>query len=291
MDQTNLPPMAPVSATGSNECLNDITTGSSLLEKKEKQLKEVQDQIESYNRMVKVLTSQREAAVKVLNDMDMKVNTLTKELEVERVKVEAKDRELKTKRTQLQKLRDEENVLKDKYNLVKSELDSTVENLSSTQLNETQVRSKIQELQEFLTTTNAAIDDIEKSISIKDTIKLSALCNQPLAPPPLSINNLLTNGLKPISTAGNVTSSQTVENQTVDPMFNDSNFDPFANEDPFDGDDPFKTEEANLVLPEDDPFNPSSSSASSTLINTQNDPFAPPRPPTVLSKSSSPLGF
>lgn len=246
---------------GSNECSNDVTTGPLLLEKKEKQLKEVQEQIESYNRMVKVLASQREAAVKVLNEMDTKVTKLTKELEIERVKVEAKDRELKTKRTQLQKLRDEENVLKGKYNHIKSELDATVENLSTTQLNETQVRSKIQELQEFLTTTNAAIDDIEKSISIKDTIKLSALCNQPLAPPPLSINNLLTNGLKPMSATINAANLQPGTNVAGNSMFEDSDFDPFANEDPFDGDDPFKTEEANLVLPEDDPFNPSSSSA------------------------------
>lgn len=293
-------PLAPSLGTGSNECLTDIT-GGSLLERKEKQLKEVQDQIESYNRMVKVLASQRESAVKVLSDMDSRIAKLTKELEMERVKVEAKDRELKTKRTQLQKLRDEENILKEKYNLGKKELDSTAENLTSSQLNESQVKSKIQELQEFLTTTNAAIDDIEKAISIKDTIKLSTLCNQPLTPPPLSINSLLTNGIN-TNPMGNPTTSMNAGqyahdnprhiNENSNSLFDDqANFDPFANEDPFDGEDPFKTEEADLALPEDDPFNPTSTSASNTLINAQNDPFAPLRPSSTTTRGQSPLGF
>lgn len=59
-------------------------------------------------------------------------------------------------------------------------------------------------------------------------------------------------------------------------MKSDENFDPFASEDPFDRDDPFKSLNSKVPLPEDDPFNPKSSSAIiSAFAAPSNDPFAP----------------
>lgn len=286
----------PVSSADSCETLNaEVDLGGSLgegldqqrsiVKQKESELKEMQEQIESYNQMVKQLASQREMAVKKLADMDIKIEELNRILETERIHVEAKDKELKTKRTQLQTLKNEESALKDKFNTCKQELDTTLENLSNTQLQDKQVNTKLAELQQFLSMTNAAIDDIEKAITIKDTIKLSALCNQTLTPPPLSINTLLTNGMKSNSAtsplAGQTFDQQQknfANNDNNDSMFDGStNFDPFANDDPFDGEDPFKGEDANQALPEDDPFNPTSSgSAAVAGFNlAQNDPFAP----------------
>lgn len=268
----------------SSETLNDQQTV--LVEQKEAELKEMQDQIEAYNQMVKQLASQREMAVKKLTDMDTQIQELSKMLEEERVYVENKDKELKSKRTLLQTLKNEENELTEKFNLHKSQLDATAKNLANTRLDEASVNTKLEELQQFLIKTNAAIDDIDKAISIKDTIKLSALCNQTLTPPPLSINALLTNGVKqnsatsPISagTPSNKLSSNLNNNNSndnKDSLFDSSaTYDPFANDDPFNGDDPFKSEEANLALPDDDPFNPASASSGGFPI-VQNDPFAP----------------
>lgn len=259
----------------------------SVVKQKEIELKEMQDQIESYNQMVIQLASQREMAVKKLVDMDTQIEELNKILETQRVQVEAKDKDLKTKRSQLQTLKNEENELKEKFDEYKRELNVTTENLSNTRLTETQIRAKLKELQNFLSSTNAAIDDIEKAISIKDTIKLSALCNQVLAPPPLSVNTLLTNGMRSNSTtspgSGQLYEVQPQMSQPQhqatnlsdnknDPIFDSSiNFDPFADDDPFEGDDPFVPD----ALPEDDPFNPSSSNASSAFVIAQDDPFAP----------------
>lgn len=202
----------------------------------------MQDQIESFNQMLKQLASQREMAVKKLADMDHQIEELNRIIETERIQVEAKDRELKTKRTQLQTLKD----LKDKLR----ENDSVEENLSKSQMAEIQVKTKLAELQVFLTKTNTAMDDIENAINIKDTIKLSALTSQMLTPPsPLSVT----------------------EPATCQPL--DDSFDPFANEDPFDGD-PFEAEPVNLALPEDDPFNPSAAVSGGFDLG-QNDPFAP----------------
>lgn len=278
----------PVAFDGSSETLNEadlkgsfsegLDQQRSIVKQKEAELKGMQDQLESYNQMVKQLASQREMAVKKLADMDTQIEKLNKILETERQYVEAKDKELKNKRTQLQTLKNEENELKEKFNHYKKDLGTATENLSNTQLTERQVKTKLIELEQFLTMTNAAIDDIEKAISIKDTIKLSALSNQPLTQPPLSINSLLMNGLNSNSTTSPVPGqvTQTGTNDNNDPIFDSStNFDPFADDDPFDGDDPFKSDEPNLVLPEDDPFNPSSSTASSGFIIAQNDPFAP----------------
>lgn len=276
----------PVAFDGSSETLNEanlrgsfgegLDQQGSIVKQKEAELKAMQDQIESYNQMVKQLASQREMAVKKLADMDTQIEKLNKILETERLYVEAKDKELKNKRTQLQTLKNEENELKEKFNSYKQELNTATENLSNSQLTEKQVKTKLIELEQFLTATNAAIDDIEKAISIKDTIKLSALSNQVLTPPPLSINSLLMNGLSSNSATSPLPGQMTQANiDNNDPVFDSStNFDPFADDDPFDGDDPFKSEEPNLVLPEDDPFNPSSSTASSGFIIAQNDPFA-----------------
>lgn len=281
----------PVSFDGSSETISEtdlkgsfgegLDQQRSIVKQKEAELKEMQDQIESYNQMVKQLASQREMAVKKLSDMDTQIEELNKILEAERLHVEAKDRELKKKRTQLQTLKNEENELKEKFNTYKRDLSTTTENLSNSQLNEKQVKTKLAELEQFLTMTNAAIDDIEKAIAIKDTIKLSALSSQLVTPPPLSINTLLMNGSKSSIATSPVPGqpTQNSNNDNNDPIFDSStNFDPFADDDPFDGDDPFKSEDHNLVLPEDDPFNPSSTTASSGFIIAQNDPFAPQMP-------------
>lgn len=293
----------PVSSANSSETLNDsdlrnshgegLDMQRSLVKQKETELKEMQEQIETYNQMVKQLASQREMAVKRLADMDTQIAELNMILERERSLVEAKDRELKTKRTQLQTLKNEESELKEKFSNYKQELGATTENLTNTQLQETQIKTKLVEIQEFINTTNTAMDDIKKAIDIKDTIKLSALCNQMLTLP-LSINTQLTNGMKSPSqqqsatTTTPATSNQPFDqpnrqnNENYDSLFDSStNFDPFADDDPFNGDDPFKAEDVQVSLDEDDPFNPTSSAASSTgFILAQNDPFAP-HPPNL----------
>lgn len=239
---------------------------SSLVKQNEAELKEMQEQIEACNQMVKQLNSQREMAIKKLSDLGNQVEELNKALENERAAVEAKDRELQSKREQLQALNVEEKQLNEKSEACKKKLDSTNENLTLSQLTERQVKNKLEELQNFLAQTEKAIDDIDKAISIEDPQKLGALCNQMLTLPPLSINVQLTNGVKP----GQADSSA----DRASLFDNPNDVDPFANEDPFEGDDPFKSNDNNLELPEDDPFNPSSS-VSSGFVMAQNDPFAP----------------
>lgn len=278
------------SSAGSSETINDsdIRDGfregfnqpGSTVKQKEAELKEMQDQIESYNQMVKQLTSQREMAVKKLAEMDHQIAELTARLETERVQVEAKDKELRSKRSQLETLKNEENELQEKFNGQKKELDLTAENLSKIQLHESQVKAKLTELQHFENMTNSAIDEIEKAITVKDTIKLGTLCNQMLTPPNLSVNSLLTNGVKltsstsPLANERSSTEPPSALNEN-DPFDSSANYDPFADNDPFDGEDPFKSEGGAPVLPEDDPFNPSSATVTGTSLS-QLDPFGAP---------------
>lgn len=276
------------SSAGSTETVNDsdirgsygdgLNQQGSLVKQKEAELKEMQDQIESYNQMVKQLTSQREMAVKKLADMDHQIAELTRILETERVQVEAKDKELRSKRGQLETLKNEENQLQEKFTSQKKELDSTTESLSNVQLHETQVKAKLIELQQFENMTNSANEEIEKAIAVKDTIELGTLCNQILTPPTLPVNNLLTNGVK-LTTSSTSPINQSTEPSALnenDPFDSSTNYDPFADNDPFDGEDPFKAEGGGPpVLPEDDPFNPSSAAAVGTSLS-QLDPFAAP---------------
>lgn len=257
---------------------DNLELQKSLVKQKETELKEMQDQIESFNQMVKQLTSQRELAIKRLADMDVKIKEMTAILETERKQVDEKDQELKSKRTQLQTLKNEEDELKNELDSSKKDLDVNAENLTTTKLNNSQLASKIAELKQFLTTTNTTIEDIERSMSSKDSLRLNALCSQPLNPPaPLSVNAILTNGKHLTkSTFGNSKDSKSAKDGLEYDPFADE--DPFLGNDPFAGEDPFKSEDANLALPEDDPFNPSASSSSGAAFSGQiNDPFAPSR--------------
>jgi myosin heavy subunit len=241
---------------GNTTTSSSLEQQQSLVKQKEAELKEMQNQIEVYNQMVTQLTSQREMAVKRLSDMDAQIQELNRLLEAERLSVEAKDQELKSKRTKLQALKNEEDELTSKFKTTKQELDVATNSLSNIHTNESLVESKLSELKQFLAKTNATLDDIEKAITYKDTIKLSSLCDHPLKPPsPLTVNTLLTNGIKTQqeSTAFGASTAQ-------DPFSNDQNIDPFADNDPFDSEDNlfgFEGQEHTFQIPKDDPFAPS----------------------------------
>lgn len=263
------------------ESNENLDQQQNLVKQKEMELKAMQDQIESYNQMARQLTSQREMAVKKLAEMDVHIQEFNRLLEVERLQVEAKDKELRSKRTKLQSLKNEEDELKGKLEKERQDINAATQDLTNLELTDSQIKAKLTDLQQFLTSTNAAIEDIERAITYKDSMKLTAIFNQELTPPPLSVNNLLTNGTK--STTSHLSTGQdsgrSFNDAGNDPMFDSSaNYDPFANDDPFDGDDPFKAENINVALPEDDPFNPTSSNATSSGFNSAfDDPFAPRR--------------
>lgn len=249
---------------------NDSFDQSSLVKQKESELKEMQDQIESYNQLINQLTSQREIAAKKLIDMDCQINELTKVLESERLIVEGKDNEVKTKRSQLEYLKKDGDQLDKLSADKKAELDRTDEKIRIMDLQDKQIKDRLIELKEFLKQTNDAVEGIEKAMKLKDTIQLSALCNQKLTlPSQMDINKLLIGG--PNSHTDNSNAAFDLTNTELD---NSANFDPFAGNDPFDGDDPFKSVETNLNLPEDDPFNPTGPTNGFSL--PPDDPFAPP---------------
>lgn len=245
---------------------NENLDQQSLVKIKEAELKAMQDQIESYNQMARQLTSQRELAVKKLAEMDVHIQELNRLLEVERLQVEAKDKELRSKRTKLQSLKNEEDDLKGKLDRERQEITAANQGIASSESNDTQIKSRIEELQRYLDSTNAAIDDIERAITYKDCMKLNAICTQDPITSPLSVNNLLTNGIKSTASLNafggqdGAPAANKTNDASSDALFDSSaNYDPFANDDPFDGDDPFKAEDPNVALPDDDPFNPSSS--------------------------------
>lgn len=280
--ETATPTIQGTSSAGSSETINEsdlrgsygdgLNQPGSLVKQKETELKEMQDQLESFGQMFKQLTSQGEMAVKKLADMDHQIAELTRILETERVQVEAKDKELRSRRSQLETLKNEENELQEKMTKEKRELDLTTENLSNIQLHDTQVKAKLTELIEFEKTCNTTIDEIANAITIKDTIKLGTLSNQMLTPPTLSVSSLLTNGVK----VATPTSPQLNESNLFDST---TNYDPFADNDPFDGEDPFKSEGVGggpPILPEDDPFNPSSAAIAGGGNLASLDPFGAP---------------
>jgi len=241
-----------------------------LVKQKENELKDVQNQIESFNQMLRQLSSQRELAIKRLTDMNSRITELTNLLDVEKKEVDAKDQELKSKRTQLQTLKNEEQELNSQYDKAKEQLELVTETISTTGERYTQTNDRLSELKSFLDRANTTMKDLERAIGSKDAITLLALCNQPLTLPIMEIDSVLMDR-KSLENAGKSRIKSSGETPSYDPFAGE---DPFQGDDPFAEDDPFKSD-TNLALPEDDPFNPSSN-ANSAFSVSPIDPFAPP---------------
>ncbi|GFQ92761.1 epidermal growth factor receptor substrate 15-like 1 [Trichonephila clavata] len=295
------------------------------------ELKNLQNELDALETMLKQLEIQKGEARKRLNDLDKQKNSLDltlcdllaqteddvnqidamkKQKEEQELELEVQEKELNEKRKELNELRQEETKLESQISSGKIQLDALTSSLQSTILQISQMKIKIDQLQEQHRLMSEAIKDMDNAISFGDF---------------RNVSEFTLTGFAPLQDEDFTVASPTFpppEEKTMEPVapINDFQEDPFGSKDPFEGkingfssdpfagEDPFKGDpfQDTSVSSSGDPFggDPFESVFNVTAAQTTkddpflgNDPFggfpAPSNPdkdpfdPFGLSKSNS----
>ncbi|GFY54699.1 epidermal growth factor receptor substrate 15-like 1 [Trichonephila inaurata madagascariensis] len=296
------------------------------------ELKNLQNELDALETMLKQLEIQKGEARKRLNDLDKQKNSLDltlcdllaqteddvnqidamkKQKEEQELELEVQEKELNEKRKELNELRQEETKLESQISSGKIQLDALTSSLQSTILQISQMKIKIDQLQEQHRLMSEAIKDMDNAISFGDFRNVSEFTltgfaplqdedftvASPTFPPPEEKT------MEPVAPISDFQEDPFGSKDPFEGKINGFSSDPFAGEDPFKGD-PFKD---TSVSSSGDPFgsvDPFESVFNVTAAQTTkddpflgNDPFggfpAPSNPdkdpfdPFGLSKSNS----
>ena len=133
------------------------------------------------------------------------------------------------KRKELEDLKSEESKLESQLEFYKNETETTAKTAGDTQLEISQIRTKIMELEEYERRVSDALNDFDSALSAQDIVKISSLLPRTITPPLIEAQiDTNQNGFTAFE-------SDPFGQKSLD-IRNGSDF---AN-DPFAGDDPFK---------------------------------------------------
>ncbi|CAG2162616.1 unnamed protein product [Oppiella nova] len=238
---------------------SELHSDEASIKLKESEIKSLQNEIETLHQMLKQLDSQKSEARKRLDDLGnqkklleknlheinesikeekLKVENLSQQLNDQKTKVETQESELSAKRKELDELKSEEAKLESQLDSLKRESQMVSKNAGDTQLEISQIGTKIVELEEYERRVNDAINEYNSALSTQDLVKISSLLPRTLTPPLIEPEPRVHNGFNAFANESTITTGTASEFTT----------DPFAGEDPF-KEDPFKSD--NRV---DDPF-------------------------------------
>lgn len=289
------------------------------------ELKNLQNELDALETMLKQLEIQKGEARKRLNDLDKQKNSvdltlcdllgqteddvnqidaMKKQKEEQELELEVQEKELNEKRKELNELRQEETKLESQISSGKIQLDALTSSLQSTILQISQMKIKIDQLQEQHRLMSEAIKDMDNAISFGDFRNVSEFTLTGFAPLQDEDFTVASPKFSPPEEK-NMEPVAPINDFQEDPFegkVNGFSSDPFAGEDPFKGD-PFKD---TSVSSSGDPFggDPFENVFNVTAAQTTkddpflgNDPFggfpAPSNPdkdpfdPFGLSKSNS----
>ncbi|XP_054161336.1 epidermal growth factor receptor substrate 15-like 1 [Oppia nitens] len=239
----------------------ELNSDEAAIKLKESEVKNLQNEIETLHQMLKQLDSQKCEARKRLDDLGsqsklleknlhelnninmdekLKVENLSQQLNEQKVKVETQEKELTFKRKELEDLKSEELKLESHLESFRKESQLAAKTAGDTQLEISQIRTKIVELEEYERRVNDSINDMDSALSSQDIIKISNLLPRTLTPPLIESEsqNYNQNGFNAFQNESDIKGN-----------ISEFSNDPFAGEDPFKAEDPFKSDNRS-----DDPF-------------------------------------
>ncbi|GFS57212.1 epidermal growth factor receptor substrate 15-like 1 [Trichonephila clavipes] len=132
------------------------------------ELKNLQNELDALETMLKQLEIQKGEARKRLNDLDKQIDAMKKQKEEQELELEVQEKELNEKRKELNELRLEETKLESQISSGKIQLDALTSSLQSTILQISQMKIKIDQLQEQHRLMSEAIKDMDNAISFGD---------------------------------------------------------------------------------------------------------------------------
>ncbi|CAL1284677.1 unnamed protein product [Larinioides sclopetarius] len=223
------------------------------------ELKNLQNEQDALETMLKQLEIQKGEARKRLNDLDKQIDAMKKQKEDQELELEAQEKELSAKRRELNELKQEETKLDSQISVGKSQLDALNNSLQSTILQISQLKIKIDQLQEQHRLMSEAIKDMDNAISFGDFRNVSEFTLTGFAPlqeddltvvSPTFLPPSEAKIMEPVVPVGDFQEDPFSSKDPFEGKVNGFSSDPFSGEDPFKGD-PFKE---SAVVSSCDPF-------------------------------------
>lgn len=106
------------------------------------------------------------------------------QFEEQKVVVGSQETEMLTKKRELDQLRSEESQLQNQLGTFRHDVDSLSQNLGQTQLQISQVKTRLLHLEEYERRLTEGLSDLDAAINNNDYHKLNSLLVRPVTPPP-----------------------------------------------------------------------------------------------------------
>jgi len=142
------------------------------------------------------------------------------QLEEQKKKIEVQESEFNSKRKELDHLRGEESQLEMKLESYRREIDSSSKSIGDTQLEISQNKTQLLEMEEFEKRLSDGISDFDTALTNNDIMKINSLLPRSITPPIIETQN-------------QTSSNNEFESDSFAQKEGDFSSDPFAGEDPF----------------------------------------------------------
>ncbi|KAI2797941.1 Calcium ion binding [Blomia tropicalis] len=202
----------------------EVTSEEASLRLKQSEVKSIQNEIETLAQMLKQLENQRNDASRRLDDLNNQVENLNKQFIEQKKSIEEQEVDLGSKKKEFEELKNEEVSLESKLSLSKSEAEQASKTATDTQLEISQIKANVVELEEYERRVNEMLSDYDYAINNHDIVKIASLLPRSITPPPFVAMD-----------------AQPIDDLNVSKEFSS---DPFADEDPFKDEDPFHSNKA-----------------------------------------------
>lgn len=143
------------------------------------------------------------------------MENLNKQFIEQKKSIEEQEVDLGSKKKEFEELKNEEVSLESKLSLSKSEAEQASKTATDTQLEISQIKANVVELEEYERRVNEMLSDYDYAINNHDIVKIASLLPRSITPPPFVAMD-----------------AQPIDDLNVSKEFSS---DPFADEDPFKG--------------------------------------------------------
>ncbi|XP_053694497.1 epidermal growth factor receptor substrate 15-like 1 isoform X2 [Sabethes cyaneus] len=137
------------------------------------EMRSLQSELDTLTATLKQLENQKGEAQKRLDDLKNQVNKIREQCQKQEATLKEQEGELDSRRSELQKLRDEEQALEKEYNAGTKDVDRLTSQLQDTQLEISQVKAMVTQIQEYQRQMTDALAMFRNAIDTNDPVLVS----------------------------------------------------------------------------------------------------------------------
>ncbi|XP_055539041.1 epidermal growth factor receptor substrate 15-like 1 isoform X2 [Wyeomyia smithii] len=137
------------------------------------EMRSLQSELDTLTATLKQLENQKGEAQKRLDDLKNQVNKIREQCQKQEATLKEQEGELDSRRSELQKLKDEEQALEKEYNAGTKDVDRLTSQLQDTQLEISQVKAMVTQIQEYQRQMTDALAMFRNAIDTNDPVLVS----------------------------------------------------------------------------------------------------------------------